>query len=157
MKLENLSDTFPVLDIGDYILREWRLDDALDAFAFRSDPDADKFWMHAPPDVEEMRDWIEGYISRFYRQTGLYWAIADKEDDSVIGMCHFVNWDHNHCRVGVGFFLAKSHWNQGIMTSARRGYSELWIFIHEVKSDSGIHSGRQSCLTASHGKGRFSM
>ena len=74
--------------------------------------------MHAPPDVEEMRDWIEGYISRFYRQTGLYWAIADKEDDSVIGMCHFVNWDHNHCRVGVGFFLAKSHWNQGIMTSA---------------------------------------
>jgi [ribosomal protein S5]-alanine N-acetyltransferase len=112
--------SFPVLNIGDYILRAWRLDDAEALYKLRSDPEVDRFLDYYPEDIDEAREWIAEAIDKSQKRAELHWAIASKDTDSVVGTCRFFRWSPTFCRAEIAYTLAHAYWNQGIMTRAIR-------------------------------------
>ncbi|MBI1922814.1 GNAT family N-acetyltransferase [Candidatus Poribacteria bacterium] len=147
------KDQFPVLDIGDYILREWRIEDAEDFQKWFSELDLEvtkdssmlrgysKNPMLFSSDPDEMltqiRHQIEYiFIPPFQKRSGIYWAIAEKKGNQHIGTCHCRG---NHL-AEIDYFLARKYWNRGIMTQAVKaavGYGFERMELHRIQA--GTH------------------
>lgn len=117
MKLENFPDMFPVLDIGDYILRGIRMDDAEAYYEYISDPEVTRLTSIVITSFGNTKSYIPKWIERFKKKESILWAIATKSDDRVIGVCNLFNWDVESSRAEIGYHLARKYWNKGIMTA----------------------------------------
>lgn len=124
----HIRDTkFPELEIDDnYFLREQRYADAEDFFKYFSDPKVAKYILSSIPESfaaaqEEIMHWIDLY----YKNAGLYWAIAKKEDNRMIGAIGFHDWNKYNNRVEISYDLAKEYWGKGIMSKATRAVLEF--------------------------------
>ncbi len=110
---------FPTIDLGDYILREQTLEDAEDFLEYYSDPEVSKYIVSfIPKTVEEARSEIRYWINVFSYNDGLYFAIARKSDNKMIGSVGVSGVNRNHNRIEASYDLAKEYWGQGIMTKA---------------------------------------
>lgn len=118
MKIENVPDMFPTLDIGDYTLREIRVSDAEAYYEYISDPEVTKLTSITITSFESIRSYISKWIERFHKKESILWAIATKSDDRVIGVCNLFNWNFHSSRAEIGYHLARKYWNKGIMTVA---------------------------------------
>ena len=115
----------PTLTTARLILRELRIEDALDLFTMRSDPEVMRF-VHRLR-AESIDDAI-AFITR--AQDGQFanitaqWAITLKKDEagSGTGTCIGVigPWriEPEHHRGELGYTLAREHWGQGLMSEA---------------------------------------
>jgi ribosomal-protein-alanine N-acetyltransferase len=112
---------FPTIDLGDFILREQTIEDAVDFLEYYSDPEVNKYIVSfIPKTVEEARTEIRYWINVFNYNDGLYFAIARKSDNKMIGSVGVSGINRNHNRVEASYDLAKEYWGKGIMTQALR-------------------------------------
>jgi ribosomal-protein-alanine N-acetyltransferase len=110
---------FPTIDLGDFILREQTLEDAADFLEYYSDPEVSKYIVSFIPNtVEEARSEIRYWINVFGYNDGLYFAIARKSDNKMIGSVGVSGVNRSHNRIEASYDLAKEYWGQGIMTKA---------------------------------------
>ncbi|MES2677138.1 MAG: GNAT family N-acetyltransferase [Pseudomonadota bacterium] len=115
----NRERIFPTIDLGDFILREQTLEDAEDFLEYYSDPEVSKYIVSfIPKTVEEARSEIRYWINVFSYNDGLYFAIARKSDNKMIGSVGVSGVNRNHNRIEASYDLAKEYWGQGIMTQA---------------------------------------
>ncbi len=117
---QNFSEkTFPEIDLGNYVLREKRDGDAENFFRYYTDPEVNKFIMcEMPRDVEEARRELHYWRNIFYRNDGIYFAIARKYDDQLIGSIGLSTYNSYHSRIELSYDLAKEYWRQGICNAA---------------------------------------
>lgn len=110
---------FPTIDLGDFILREQTLEDAEAFLEYYSDPQVSKYIVSfIPKTVEEARSEIRYWINVFSYNDGLYFAIARKSDNKMIGSVGVSGVNRSHNRTEASYDLAKEYWGQGIMTKA---------------------------------------
>ena len=111
---------FPRLDIDDkYFLREQRYSDAQDFYQYFADPVVSQYILSSiPASFAESQEEIMYWIDLFYKKTGVYWAIATKEHNKMIGAIGFHDWNKYNNRIEISYDLGKEYWNQGIMTKA---------------------------------------
>jgi len=110
---------FPTIDLGDFVLREKRDSDVEDFFAYYSDPEVSKFILcEIPQNVEEARRELHYWRGIFYQNDGIYFAIADKNDDRMIGSIGLTGYNNYHSRVEISYDLARQYWGRGIMSTA---------------------------------------
>ncbi len=127
----NTGRIFPVIDLGDYILREQTIEDAEAFLEYYSDPEVSKYIVSfIPKTVEEARSEIRYWINVFSYNDGLYFAIARKSDNKMIGSVGVSGVNRSHNRIEASYDLAKEYWGQGIMTKALKvvlkyAFSEL--------------------------------
>ena len=61
---------------------------------------------------------MQYWINVFYNGDGIYFAIAKKDTDQMIGSIGLSGINRNNNRIEASYDLAKEFWNKGIMTKA---------------------------------------
>ncbi len=110
---------FPVIDLGEYILREQQVEDVPDFFNYYSDPQVNRYILASiPRDLEEARQELVYWRGVFYSNDGIYFGIAKKSDNQLIGSIGFSGINSYHHRIELSYDLSRHYWQRGIMTDA---------------------------------------
>lgn len=113
------TESFPVLSIdSDYCLRQPMESDAEILCAYHQEPEVGKYILASDPNsVVEARSELAYNKNLFKTRRGLFWSIANKDTDEMIGTVGlYIN--NFHHRAELCYDLAKDHWRKGIMTQA---------------------------------------
>ena len=113
------ENNFPVIDLGNYVLREQISDDVEDFFAYYADPEVSKYVISdIPKTLEEAKYELKYWIDVFKNNDGIYFAIARKDNNKLIGTIGLNGINRIHNRIELSYDLAKEYWNKGITTKA---------------------------------------
>ena len=129
----NYVKTFPSIDLGDYVLREQNDEDVENFYHYYSDPEVNKYIIsEIPSSLEEARKEISYWINVFRYGDGIYFGIAKKDNNQLIGSIGLSSINLTHNRIELSYDLAKEYWGRGIMTKAvkavlRYGFEEMRI------------------------------
>jgi ribosomal-protein-alanine N-acetyltransferase len=116
---DNQEKIFPTIDLEDVILREKNDEDVENFFRYYSDPEVSKFILCTiPTNLEETRHEIHYWRNVFYHNDGIYFAIADKKTNHMIGSIGLASYNSYQKRIELSYDLAKEYWRNGIMTRA---------------------------------------
>jgi [ribosomal protein S5]-alanine N-acetyltransferase len=131
--------TFPLLTTRRIRLREIVPTDAPDVFAFRRDPEEQRY--NDPPLAHpDEADALIERLAREYREHGaVRWGLA-LDDDVVVGLFGFNSWDTTNRRASIGYDLKRSLWGRGLATEAMRsilrfGFEEMELNRVEAHTD----------------------
>ena len=115
------ANDFPCLQTERLILGRLTVEDASAVFAFRSDPEVQRYNGGALTRIEEAADLIILFESGFRERTRIEWGITLRgADETVIGDFGYAHWSPSHRRAEIGYCLARGHWRQGIASEALR-------------------------------------
>lgn len=116
---------FPIIDLGDYILREKSENDVVNFFNYYSDPEVNRYILcEIPQDLEGARRELYYWRNVFYRGDGVYFAIARKDTNQLIGSIGLTSLNKYHNRIEISYDLAKQYWRQGITSKAIQAVSK---------------------------------
>ncbi len=127
MSLLFYEKKFPTLELDEqYILREQTLEDTEDFFHYYTDPEVGKYILASKPaTLLEASSEVQYCRNLFYTQRGIYWTIANKNNNHMIGAIGlYIN--NAHFRGEITYDLSRTHWRQGIMQKA------IHIVIHHA-------------------------
>lgn len=108
---------FPLIDLGDILLRPLRDSDSERYFEYMSQ-DIMKSFLTAsnrPTTPEEALREVRYWGGLFESGRSIYWAIALAETDRLIGTAGFNIILHNHARAEISYDLDPAFWSKGIM------------------------------------------
>jgi ribosomal-protein-alanine N-acetyltransferase len=107
---------FPVLTTQRVVLRQLIADDEQNLFMLRSNEQVNKYLdraiPHSPADV---RPFIEKINNAIGNNETIYWAIAQKDDDKLIGTITLWNISVKNNMAEIGFELLPQFQGKGIM------------------------------------------
>lgn len=116
-----LFTKFPILDINDeFYLRDIRRSDAQAYMDYIAHPKVSEFIPDGciPKDLTTAEKEVQYVRDLFNRQQSIYWAIARRDDDTLVGTCGFEGWNRFHSRLELAYDLSPDYWRQGLMTAA---------------------------------------
>ena len=123
--MNNINKTnFPTIDLEKfglegYILREKNINDAEDFLRYFGDKEVNRFILcNIPQNIEESRREVLFWRNVFYSNDGIYFAIARKDNNQMIGSIGLNNHYSQHHRIELSYDLAKEYWRKGVMQSA---------------------------------------
>jgi ribosomal-protein-alanine N-acetyltransferase len=114
---------FPDLELGDMIvLRELQKLDAMDLLNYLTHEEVHRFINEedTPRNLREAEGEVHYWSGLFKHRRSIYWAIARKDTNQVIGTCGYNIWSRTHDRAEISYDLAYEYWGQGLMTSILR-------------------------------------
>lgn len=117
MIYEIYQKPFPALVIDDrYILREQSDDDTKPFFEYYcQDPRVTQYILATvPTTLEEAQAEIQYCRNLFYHKRGIYWTLARRDNNQIIGSVGLYMNNHHH-RAEICYDLAQAYWRQGIM------------------------------------------
>lgn len=108
-------ENFPCLQTRRLLLREITPEDAPAVFAFRSDPEVQRYNGGVMTDLDQASDLIAQMAAGYRQGTMLEWGVTLRGgDDTVLGIFGYANWSQAHRRAEIGYCLHRNHWRQGI-------------------------------------------
>lgn len=113
-------EVFPTLQTSRLVLREVVAADAADLFAFRSDPEEQKYNdppLRHPTDAQEL---IARLAHEYQQGRAIHWGLTLKGNDTVVGLLGYHYWNRTHLRAGIGYDLKRALWGRGLMPEALR-------------------------------------
>ncbi len=117
----NQIKIFPNIDLGDFILREKQTSDVEDFFRYYSDPEVNKFILcEIPKTIEDATRELHYWRGVFYQNDGIYFAIAEKLTNKMIGSIGLTSHNFYQSRIEISYDLAKEYWRRGITKKALR-------------------------------------
>jgi ribosomal-protein-alanine N-acetyltransferase len=133
------NEKFPTLDAGPCLLREMQEEDAPDYFEYHLHPDVRSFITAECLPETPARAAAEIRYNRdlFAYKQSMYWGVADKGTDRLIGSCGFNYWNKDHNRAEISYDLAREYWGRGVMSETvrcmlRYGFSTMEL--HRVEA-----------------------
>jgi len=118
-KITIYQQPFPILELdSSYYLRESLLTDTETFFDYYKNPEVHQYILTNPPkNLEDARADLNYSQQLFKHRRGLYWAIATKKNNQMIGSIGlYIN--NYHRRAEIFYDLNKQFWRQGIMSKA---------------------------------------
>lgn len=116
-----LVKEFPTFEIGDFIMREKQETDLEAFYQYYTDPIVNEYILSTvPKNLDEARYELKYWRNVFYRGDGLYFAIAEKKTDKMIGSVGLTTYSKYHNRIELSYDMAKEYWGRGIMSAAVR-------------------------------------
>lgn len=110
---------FPILQTNNLILRQIHLDDAKEVFELRSNPETMKFIPRPLAEtIEDAQKFITDCNAGIEKNEYINWAIAQKEDNKLIGMIGFFRMQPDNFRGEIGYILNPNFHGKGIMKEA---------------------------------------
>ncbi len=125
---------FPTLDIDEhYILREQQIEDT-DAFLeYYGDQEVARYILaKTPSTLKDARDELEYCKKLFTYRQGIYWSIARKDNNRMIGAIGLYINNHHH-RAEICYDLHKNYWRQNIISNA------MTVAIYYMFRFAGLH------------------
>jgi ribosomal-protein-alanine N-acetyltransferase len=138
--VEQLFDSFPVISVNDeYILRQASHADAEDYLEYMSDEDVTRYVPEEciPRNLDRVREEIDYSLDLFRYRRSIYWTLARKDNNKLIGSCGFNYWNRDHARGEISYDLHKKYWGKGIMTETVKavlGFAFTRMELHRVEA-----------------------
>ena len=131
--MHNINNDFPILDINqDYVLRELHINDSAEFLAYFTDPKVSCYILSDIPTNDlEAKNELLYWIQLFSQNNGIYWAIADKKNNKIIGTIGLHEWNKHNNRAEISYDLSYEYWGLGIMSKAL--YSCLKYIFKELR------------------------
>lgn len=134
-----LFSHIPKLETQRLILRDMRVSDAEDMFAYAQREDVSRYLTWTPhPGIQHTKEYLT-YVGQRYRTGDFYdWALVSKEDDHMIGTCGFTSFDFSSDSAEIGYVLNPDYQGKGLATEAVRevlkfGFETLSLHRIEAK------------------------
>jgi ribosomal-protein-alanine N-acetyltransferase len=110
------QQAFPVIELDtQYILREQSLEDTEDFFRYYTDHEVGQYILATKPaTLLEASKEVQYCRNLFYSKQGIYWTIAKKSDNRMIGAIGLYA-NHMHRRAEITYDLSRDYWRKGIM------------------------------------------
>ena len=117
MNVQYFFAPFPVIDLGDIILREIVAEDAQDYFDYMSRDEMESFLTkeNRPQTFESALEEVKYWGSLFPSKRSIYWAIARKSDNKMIGTAGFNMISFPNDRAEISYDLCPDYWGKGVM------------------------------------------
>jgi len=137
----NEMDNFPTIDLGDVVLRKKQEEDVEDFFAYYSNPNVNRYILcNIPTNLDEAKMEYKYWARTFERKDGIYFAIARKSDNKVIGSAGLTSYNSYQGRIEISYDLAEQYWNKGIMSAVVNSITKLAFFeLHDLVGKSKIN------------------
>jgi ribosomal-protein-alanine N-acetyltransferase len=136
-----MPDEFPVIELGEYVLRRIEASDAADCDRYRRNPEVTRY-TSIDADNEPAAEGIAYLAQAFADKREIRWAIAARASGWMVGDCGFFAINYPHARAEIGYVLAREHWGRGV-ASAAVGAMVRWGFttleLHRIEAI--IHPG----------------
>lgn len=109
----------PVLETPRLILRRMTMRDAADMYEYARDPEVARhvLW-DAHRSVSETRGYLRAVLYQYRNGYPSQWGIVERATGRLIGTIGYMSYQEDNALAEVGYSLARSHWNQGLMTEA---------------------------------------
>lgn len=108
---------FPTITTERFILREIADTDHQRVFEGLSHPDVIRYYGVSYHSLDAAREQMDWFADLRKKDLGIWWAIADKKDPSIlIGACGFNQWKKEHRCIETGYWLLPEYWSNGVMT-----------------------------------------
>lgn len=123
MSLDRVFDFFPTIQVGsDYVLRQFTYGDTDEYYRYMKDEEVTLYIPKEciPSSLDKTKEEIDYSLDLFRYKRSIYWAIANKSDNKLIGSCGFNYWNRDHARAEISYDLAKEYWGRGVMTEVVR-------------------------------------
>jgi [ribosomal protein S5]-alanine N-acetyltransferase len=136
---KSIFKSFPELESERLLFRKILQSDAKDIFLIRSNNDVMKFMdvprHHSTNDSEKL---IETAEESYIKETGINWAIIEKDSNGFIGYIGFIRIFSEHCRAEIGYVLKPEYWGKGYMFETinkivRFGFEEM--NLHSIEAN----------------------
>lgn len=107
---------FPEFESERLLFRNIELGNAKDLFLIRSNDDVMRF-MDVPgfESIDDAEKLINSVEESYKKQTGINWAIIEKQSKSFVGYFGFFRIIPEHCRAEIGYALKPEYWGKGYM------------------------------------------
>ncbi|MDH3268496.1 MAG: GNAT family N-acetyltransferase, partial [Ignavibacteria bacterium] len=107
---------FPEFESERLLFRKILPGDAKDLFLIRSNDDVMRFMdvtrFESIEDAEKLILLVE---ESYKKETGINWAIIEKQSNSFVGYFGFFRIIPEHCRAEIGYALKPEYWGKGYM------------------------------------------
>lgn len=129
MNPDELFGDLPVLETERLVLRKLTSRDIGAVYEYGREPEVARYmpWEYHRS-IDDAAMFVRSQIDNYRRGQPASWGIVLKDEDRLIGASGFGSWSLSNSRAEMGYVLAKSHWNQGLMTEVA---SELIRFGFE--------------------------
>lgn len=139
MGVETVFDIFPVIDVDDLVLRQIAYSDQQDYFDYLSNREVHKYVPEEciPRTFDQTKAEIDYNLDLFRYRRSIYWALARKSDNKLIGSCGFNYWNRDHARAEISYDLAREYWGHGIMTRVAQavlGFAFARMQLHRIEA-----------------------
>ena len=112
---------FPYLPINEtFTLRDVQLNDASEYYHYLNQPGVREFVPDAclPSSPEAAKKELQFLRDLHNRRRSVYWTIADRHTNTMVGACGFEVWNRFHHRLELAYDLNPQYWRQGITSAA---------------------------------------
>lgn len=109
---------FPQLKTKRLLLDRFSHEDQGFVFKALSHPEVIRHYgveYHTMEATKEQMDYFENLYSQ---KTGIWWKITDREKGEALGAIGMNNYQQQHNRAEIGYWLLPEHWGRGIITEA---------------------------------------
>jgi ribosomal-protein-alanine N-acetyltransferase len=122
MDLLFFNEKFPIIQLEDIVLREISPNDAPKYFEFMSSDTMRPFVTedNIPISVSQSSEELKYWGGLFKSKRSIYWAIALKENNSLIGTAGFNFISMRNSRADISYDLDPKYWGKGIMSKSIR-------------------------------------
>jgi [ribosomal protein S5]-alanine N-acetyltransferase len=120
---------FPVLQTARLTLRQLRISDNKKIFALRSNDYVNKYLGRSSSNsIDDAENFIHTINQNIQRNDSIYWAIALKSTDELIGTICLFNFSDDNSKAEIGYELLPEFWGKGIMKEASEKVIEFGIY-----------------------------
>lgn len=98
-----------------FLLRQFCPDDLAFVFEGLSHPDVIRYYGVRYASLEETNEQLIWFNDLQKNETGIWWAICDKENLSLLGAIGFNDLNKTDQKAEIGFWLLPEHWGKGII------------------------------------------
>lgn len=130
----------PTIETQRLILRRLRLSDAENYFLHLGSDEAVTRYMLFDPhtDISQSEASIEKALGRYAQGRCYRWAMARKEDDSLIGVFELLRFQDADNSCSFAYMLGRDHWNRGYGTEAMKAafhFAFQVLGVHRIEAD----------------------
>ncbi|NRA73207.1 MAG: GNAT family N-acetyltransferase [Rickettsiales bacterium] len=118
--MNDIFAKFPEMNLNQAILREIKIADAKAFYEYITDKNIAKYVSgdDIPSNITTAESELIYWINLFKHKTSIFWAIADKKNNQMIGSCGFNYWNREQRRLEISYELSYKHWGKGIAKEA---------------------------------------
>lgn len=109
---------FPSLESARLALREIKAKDQNDIFTGLSHPRVTQYYGVSFANYEATEEQMDWYEQLWQEQRGIWWAIWDKDKQQFFGACGYNEYQAEHRKIELGYWLLPEHWGQGYIQEA---------------------------------------
>lgn len=151
----NIFNKFPEIELGEIILRQLQKKDATVYLGYLHRPEMLEFFTddNMPRNLSMAQSEIAYWRNLFSEKTSIYWAIALRKNNQLIGTAGFNMININYQSADISYDLDYNFWGRGIMS---RVIEQIIIFAEEklaltkIRATCAVHNLKSIRLLEKH-------